>query len=250
MGQNGERIGTVGALWRYPVQSMRGEALVEAEVGASGICGDRAYGVVDPEIGKAITSAGGKRKWRDLVTYTARFTAPPEPDAPMPPVEITLPDGTRFTGDLPDIDARLSKHLGRPVRFASLATAEAAYALSPLHLLTTATLRELGRHYPEGRFELARFRPNVVIDTGESTGFPETGWIGRELAIGESLRLRIADHCKRCVMTVLPQGDLPQDPAILQTVREHNATRAGIYAELLQPGAIRQGDEVRLLPNG
>src|SRR3546814_1737929 len=82
MGRNGERIGTVGALWRYPVQSMRGEALTETEVAASGICGDRAFGIVDPEIGKAVTSAGGKRKWRDLVTYAARFATPPKPDAP------------------------------------------------------------------------------------------------------------------------------------------------------------------------
>ena len=247
MGQNGERVGSVEALWRYPVQSMRGEALTQAEVGASGICGDRAYGVVDPEIGKAVTSAGGKRKWRDLVTYAARFATPPVPGAPLPAVEIALPDGTRLAGDQPDINDRLSALLGHPVRFASLVTTEAAYAVSPLHLLTTATLRELSRHHPEGRFEPARFRPNIVIDTAESTGFLETGWIGRELAIGESLRLRIADHCRRCVMTVLPQGDLPQDPAILQTVSERNATRAGIYAEILEPGAIRQGDAVRLL---
>ncbi len=36
-------IGTVDGLWRYPVKSMRGEALAEAYVSFSGIYGDRLF---------------------------------------------------------------------------------------------------------------------------------------------------------------------------------------------------------------
>lgn len=243
----GEQIGTVGELWRYPVQSMRGERLAAAPVGPDGLCGDRSYGIVDPEIGKAVTSAGGKRKWRDIVTFSARFPTAPVPGEPPPAVEIALPDGTRLVSDRPDMSERLSAILGQPVAFAPLTVAEPAYAVSPLHLLTTATLRQLRSHHPDGRFEAARFRPNIVIDTGARTGFIETGWIGRRLAIGPALRLRITDHCRRCIMTVLPQGDLPLDPAILQTVRDRNATRAGIYAEVIQPGDVRRDDAAVLL---
>jgi hypothetical protein len=38
-----ELIGTVESLWRYPVKSMRGEALQEAFVGFPGVYGDRLY---------------------------------------------------------------------------------------------------------------------------------------------------------------------------------------------------------------
>ncbi len=34
-----------------------------------------------------------------------------------------------------------------------------------LHLLTTATLDRLRGLYPDGRFEVRRFRPNIVVET-------------------------------------------------------------------------------------
>ena len=40
---------TVGALWRYPVKSLAGEALIEAELTATGIPGDRTVYVRGPE---------------------------------------------------------------------------------------------------------------------------------------------------------------------------------------------------------
>jgi uncharacterized protein YcbX len=35
----------LAGMWRYPVKSMRGEALAAAEIGASGMAGDRRWGV-------------------------------------------------------------------------------------------------------------------------------------------------------------------------------------------------------------
>jgi hypothetical protein len=48
-------------------------------------------------------------------------------------------------------------------------------------------------------------------------------------------------------MTTLAQGDLPQDPAILQVVNETNKTHAGIYADVSKAGAAKIGDAVTLL---
>jgi hypothetical protein len=49
-----------------------------------------------------------------------------------------------------------------------------------VHLLTTATLDRLRMLYPEGRFEVRRFRPNVVVETtaGEKD-FVENAWVGK-----------------------------------------------------------------------
>ena len=64
---NGRKIGEVAGLWRYPVRSLRGEALRCLPVGLDGVVGDRAYGIADPEIGELVSSSQGKRRWRGLV---------------------------------------------------------------------------------------------------------------------------------------------------------------------------------------
>jgi uncharacterized protein len=116
-----------------------------------------------------------------------------------------------------------------------------------VHLLTTATLDRLHQLYPQGRFEIPRFRPNIVVApaSGEND-FVENAWIGHTLAIGNSVRLSITGPCGRCVMTTLPQGDLPSDPGILRTAAQHNKVNVGIYATVERGGSIRRGDAVRV----
>jgi uncharacterized protein len=116
-----------------------------------------------------------------------------------------------------------------------------------VHLLTTSTIDRLRELYPHGRFEVRRFRPNVVVEaaSGES-GFVENAWVGQALAIGDEVRLSIEGPCPRCVMTTLRQGDLPPDPGILRTAARHNQANVGVYASVLRAGTIRRGDPVRI----
>ncbi|MGB8385073.1 MAG: MOSC N-terminal beta barrel domain-containing protein [Dermatophilaceae bacterium] len=86
-------FGMVVSLWRYPVKSMMGEELNAAEVGERGLLGDRAYALVDSSHGR-VASAKNPRKWPQMFDYRASFMDPPRRGAPMPPVRITLPDGT------------------------------------------------------------------------------------------------------------------------------------------------------------
>jgi uncharacterized protein YcbX len=116
-----------------------------------------------------------------------------------------------------------------------------------VHLLTTATLDRLRELYPQGRFEVRRFRPNIVVETAHGErDFVENAWIGQVLAIGYSVRLSVTGPCPRCVMTTLPQGDLPHDTGILRTAAGHNRANVGIYASVLEGGTVRRGDSVRL----
>ena len=63
----------------------------------------------------------------------------------------------------------------------------------PLHLLTTASLKELARRNPAARFDVRRFRPNILIDTGDAVnGFGEAGWSGKTLTIGD-VRIKLGD---------------------------------------------------------
>ena len=101
--------------------------------------------------------------------------------------------------------------------------------------------------YPQGRFEVRRFRPNVVVGTASGEkDFAENTWIGQTLAIGDAVRLSVTGPCPRCVMTTLPQGDLPKDAGILRTAAQHNRANVGVYASVLQGGRVRRGDSVRL----
>lgn len=273
-------VGALQQLFRYPVKSMAGEPLTEARVLAEhGLQGDRAYAVLDGETGR-VASAKHPRAWGSLLEYTARFIAPPT-DRRHAPVSITAPDGTAWRSDRDDIDARLSAALGRPVRLvdapppnasrddvepetgtrrAQLLAAGAApdtfFDFAPIHLVTTATLAHLHALEPASRFAVARFRPNLVIDTGPARGFVETDWLGRIVAIGEQVRLCITFPCPRCVMTTLPQRELPADPAVLRAAMAHNPQWfallgkrmpvVGAYATIVAGGTIRPGDRVRL----
>ncbi|HEV8375593.1 MAG TPA: MOSC domain-containing protein, partial [Candidatus Polarisedimenticolia bacterium] len=117
-----------------------------------------------------------------------------------------------------------------------------------IHLLTTATLEGLRQAYPQGRFEVQRFRPNFVVEpVGGERAFAEAFWIGHILAVGDQVRLSITGPCGRCVMTTLAQGDLPADTGILKTVVQQSKGRLGVYASVLQGGTIRHGDRVKLI---
>jgi uncharacterized protein YcbX len=86
----------------------------------------------------------------------------------------------------------------------------------------------------------------VVETANGEKDFVENAWIGQVLAIGDAVRLSITGPCPRCVMTTLPQGDLPKDAGILRTAAQHNRANVGVYASVLQGGKVRRGDSVWL----
>src|SRR6184192_3376499 len=268
-------IGRVVSLWRYPVKSMMGEELNATEVTERGLLGDRAYALVDSSDGK-VASAKNPRKWPTLFDFRALFIEPPRISANVPPVRITLPDGTMATSQQSDLNQILSKALSRKVTLNATERGDGGpanaeeywpdmegldyrdtvtdFALpagtffdcATVHLLTTATLDRLRELYPKGRFEVRRFRPNIVVDPASSErGFVENAWIGRTICIGE-VRLNVSGPCPRCVMTTLPQGDLPKDPGILRAAAQHNQTNVGVYADVIATGTVRRGDPIRL----
>src|SRR5436190_10067699 len=107
---NQTETGRVVSLWRYPVKSMMGEELNEAEVTERGLLGDRAYALVDSSDGKAAT-AKNPRKWPHLFDFRATFIEPVVVGAQVPSVRIALPDGTTITSDRGDLNQILSKGL-------------------------------------------------------------------------------------------------------------------------------------------
>ena len=266
-------LGSVVSLWRYPVKSMMGEELNATEVTERGLLGDRAYALIESSDGKVAT-AKNPRKWPRLFDFRATFIEPARAAAKIPPVRIALPDGTTVTSDQGDLNQILSKALKREVtlRAAQGGTVNAEeywpdmdgldhrdtvtdftlpegtfFDCAMVHLLTTATLDRLRELYPQGRFEVRRFRPNIVVQlASDEKGFAENAWVGHTLAIGTAVRLNITGPCGRCVMTTLAQGDLSKDPGILRTAAQHNQVNVGVYAAVARGGSIRRGDPARI----
>lgn len=273
--------GSIRALFRHPVKSMAAESLTSATVLAEhGVQGDRAFAVLDVETGR-IASAKHPRRWAPLLDYRAGFVMPLLDGQRRGPVSITTPDGATVTSDQADVDRVLSAAIGRDVRLVAEPPPQATYDehrpaqddsrgeplavgagsgtffdFAPIHLVTSATLARLQELRPESRFELARFRPNLVIDTGAARGFVETDWLGRVVAIGDEVQLCVTFPCPRCVMTTVAQAGLPADPEILRTAATHNQQlfallgkrmpTVGAYATIVRGGTIHVGDEVRL----
>src|SRR5712691_6132141 len=105
-------VGRVVGLWRYPVKSMMGEELNAVEITERGLLGDRAYAVVDTSDGK-VASAKNPRKWPQLFDFRAAFVDAPRSGAQLPPVRITLPDGSMLGSTQTDVNRTLSGVLNR-----------------------------------------------------------------------------------------------------------------------------------------
>jgi len=293
----GGTVGFVSALWRFPVKSMKGEQLDQAEFTVHGLVGDRAYALIDTVTGKVATGQNPKL-FPNLLGCEVAFVKPPRAGHEPPSVRITLPDGTTVMSDSSDIDRVLSAYFGQDLTLAGKAPDDftidqyhpdidglhpaghrdtiveqklgsALFAelgaispvpmgsfldLFPATVLTTSTLAQLGRLQPHSRFDLRRFRMNLIVSTPEP-GFIENNWIGRTLTIGDVVRLHVTLADPRCVMTILAQDDLPQDTDILRTLARHNRIQvgdaglfpcAGVYAVVEAPGTVRPGDRVVL----
>ena len=265
--------GKVVSIWRYPVKSMMGEELNSSYVTERGLIGDRTYALIDQKTGK-VASAKNPRKWGKLFDFRSVFIDQPQVVKNIPPVRITFPDRTYIFSDQDDIEYTLSKVLGQEVRLMQANLEKPSYEeywpdidglahrekvtdetmpsqtffdIAVVHLLTTSTIDRLRELYPQGRFEARRFRPNIVIESASGEkDFIENLWIGKKIAIGEDIVLRVTGPCMRCVMTTLAQGDLPKDLGILRTIASYSQVNAGVYASVHRGGTIRRADLVRL----
>ncbi len=286
-----ERIGSVAELWRYPVKSMQGEQLDSVSAGERGLAGDRGWAVIDGETNKVV-SAKRPKLWLTMLECAATYVAEPGVDGEAAPIRITLPDGREVLSDDPDRDRLLSEALGRPVTLHSSAPEGATYELSVadaqgleapeperltespvgmfappgtffdtsnLHILTTTTLASFAAAHRDGQWDRRRFRPNVLaaMDETPADGFAENHWVGRSLELGEEARAAVLAPMPRCVMTTLPQRDLPRDPLVLRTLAEHNRQKiegvgvyacAGALANVMAAGTVGVGDAVSVGP--
>lgn len=116
----------------------------------------------------------------------------------------------------------------------------------PLLVMTTSALRSLSGALSTSAVDVRRFRPNIVIDTGDQPGHPELSWSGRTMSIGDAgLQLELIAPCPRCVMVTREVSpDLPEDRRILRHIVRDLDQNVGLYAAARVSGSIAVGDRV------
>lgn len=239
------------AIHQYPVKSMMGGLVASAALTVEGLEGDRAWAVRDDVLG----CVRGAKDIGALMQLGAAHAADGG-------VTITLPDGRVVHSSEADVNESLSGALGKRVSLWPLPPATdlehdrrgagvsddsdpspGTYVDAyPLMLMTTSAMRTLTASLPDSVIDVRRFRPNLIIDTGDVPGNPELGWVGRTFSLGSAV-IEMATACPRCVMVtreINPQ--IPADRSILRHIVRDLDQCLGIYANVVQAGEIRTGD--------
>jgi uncharacterized protein YcbX len=248
---------TISEIWRYPVKSMLGEQIDQANVGPSGVEGDRRWAVVDAETNVSLSA----KRYPDLLRCRA-WTIGGE-------VIIRFPDDRELPVHSGDVANELSDLLGRQVAMLSAdaletiqhefptavtegkgepflyeSKTETFVDCAPLQLLTTATIRELQRLLPASNIHRARFRPNFLVETDE-IGFIENDWVNKDVVLG-TMQCQVYDHTRRCIMVSHVQKNLPRDTEVIRTILKHNEGRSGVALRTPESGVVRRGDRVEV----
>lgn len=234
--------GRVTALLRYPVSSIGGERLDIAEIDQFGVTGDRLYGLFDAKSGQ-VAAPEKETRWRPALFLSSRIGNSGQVDLRFPAADWISVSDTSVT-------ERLTAHFGFEVDIVrygdhsagSKATVSPRYVASPLHIVTTGSIRALEQLTGESALDPRRFRPNILIETASET-FPEKEWLGRKLQIG-SVCSRVIEETKRCGMTLIAQPGIEERPEVLRGILRHNRRNLGVYGDIEMPGEVRIGDGV------
>jgi uncharacterized protein YcbX len=276
----------VSQLWQHPVKSMIGVSVPGADLVATGMVGDRAWAVRDEVRGgiRGAKKIGGLM--RLAARYVDGHAGPVEielPDGtvvrsddadvearvsaaidqpitlwPLQPAD-DLDHYRRGGPDSDDVMVELRSIFGRevdeplpdfsvfPPEIMEFESPPGTYLDAfPLLVMSTSALRSLQDALPDSAVDVRRFRPNIVIDTGDAPGHPEFEWVGRQLVIGDVV-LDVLDACPRCVMVtreVTP--DVPADRSVLRHIVRDLGQAVGVYAAVSTSGRIAVGDAVAI----
>lgn len=116
----------------------------------------------------------------------------------------------------------------------------------PIHVLTTSSLEKMRQFNPGGAWDVRRFRPNFLIETGPRIeGLIESGWAGRKVRLG-TVEILCEIPTVRCGMTMQAQKNLPKDASILRSIVKEADQNLGIYASVATAGEVRVGDPVEV----
>jgi len=269
----------VAQIWSYPVKSMVGATIDRGHLDELGLRGDRRWAVRDLDRGgiRGAKKIGGLMRLEartddervEIMWPDGRRVSSDDPaiDAHLSeflghnvrlerlPSADDLDHFRRGASDSDDIMAELRAVFGReedeplpdlsqfpPVVMEFESPPGTHHDCWPLMIMSTSALRSMRDALPGSAIDWPRFRPSIVIDTGDEPGHPEFTWKGRTATIGTAV-IEFLAPCPRCVMITREiDHSLPADRAILRHVVRDLDQNVGIYARIVTPGLVGRGD--------
>jgi hypothetical protein len=203
-------LGTIAALWRYPVKSLKAEPLTRATVLADGLDGDRTAALVV----ETPTHARAGKPYRGKESPYLHLTADPATAASYA------------------ADARVMVTLDRsqPRWFD-------AGAVSLLFDLWVHDVEALAGEV----LDPLRWRPNVFVRAAPGFAQREAALVGTALRAGTAL-LRVVRPIRRCVTPTYDVATGEALPLVLEAVAARRDNVVGVYCEVVTPGAVAVGD--------
>jgi len=206
------RIGTVAALWRYPIKSLGAEPLAQVDVLDDGIAGDRAAAVmIESDHARMGKPLRGKESNR---LHLVRGATEAAGVAAGLGIKVRLAEGGRH------FDAR------------------------PISLVFDTWIAEaevlLGR-----KLDPLRYRPNIVAHAAEGFVLKESALVGRSITIGD-VRLTVTEEIDRCVTTTYDVQTGESDMNVLRVVAQYRDNVMGVYCKVTRTGTIPVGAAINL----
>jgi uncharacterized protein YcbX len=226
------QVGTLRALYRYPVKSMKEEALTTVEANWHGLAGDRRWAFVRPGMERSGFPWLTIREKAELWRYEARFA---DAEVESAKTLVKTPEGEEF-----DVaDPELARRLGEGVRVTKVYSG--VFDTFPLSFLTVQSVEKLAGITGQALTPL-RFRPSLVIDAGDGE-FPEDRWVGSTLRIG-TLRCRVDSRDQRCMMVNIEADGVTGNGDVLKAIARERQACFGVYGSIVEPGRLTVGDAV------
>ncbi|MGL4608066.1 MAG: MOSC domain-containing protein [Trueperaceae bacterium] len=234
-------VATVKEINLYPIKSMRGVSVEQADTYWYGLNGDRKYAFIQREVMSGFPWLTGRELPR-LLHYQPYFTDP----------SLRLKSEIRFitpTGqDMSFIAVTKDIENAYPKPISLLKLMRGTFDCMPVSIFTTKSLETFEQHF--GRpLDLRRFRSNLVLETNNNESFPEHSWTNHTLVFGQranAVRIIVNYPTKRCGVINLHPETRASNPDVVKIVYQKTNALAGVYGSLQNLGTVHVGDEVYL----
>ena len=235
------KVGEIEALFRYPVKSMGGEALDEAELGWHGLDGDRrlAFRRIDDRRGFPWLTAS---RLPELILF-APVRRGPHATGSLP-THVRTPGGEELDLFGQELAAEVGGRHGSPVEMTHLN--RGIFDEASISAITSATVGEIAALVGQ-RPDVRRFRPNILISSLQSDPFEEDAWVGGVLSFGEgdaAAAIAVTNWDERCSMVTLDPDSGLRTPEVLKAIVRERDNKAGVYGTVIRRGRLAVGQPV------
>ncbi len=235
------KVGAIEVLFRYPVKSMGGEALEEAELGWHGLDGDRRFSFrrIDDRRGFPWLSAS---RLPELILFAPVRRGADA--AASPPTHVRTPGGEELDLFGQELAADVGRRHGSPVEMMHLN--RGIFDEASISMITCATVEEVGRLAAQSP-DVRRFRPNILIRSAQSLAFEEDEWVGGLLCFGQTndaASIAVTNRDERCSMVNFDPDSARPAPEVLKAVVRERNNKAGVYGSVVRRGRLSVGQPI------